>query len=263
MSRANFLHYTTVRSENALSTDPLVQAEVLYASGIEPSRANSIVGTMEYMAPEVMVLFGHKILHKDGYTRAIDFWSLGIMIYKLLTGVEPYPALSQDTFAAAFPPHLAKYDSYKEAYVSFFGVVDYSVGSGILNATSRSFIKGLLQFHADNRLGYNVTDIQVGFDALMKHPFFGNINWDLLETKKFPPPYLPNQEMLDLNSNEETDQPKSLCELLVEANKPHWCEEFISASPTNALRQLQVNAKDQHCFSMWYYVGSMIDENQH
>ena len=50
-----------------------------------PSRTKSLVGTIEYLAPEVAILFADRKLHADGYTRSIDFWSLGVMIYKMLT----------------------------------------------------------------------------------------------------------------------------------------------------------------------------------
>lgn len=40
------------------------------------------VGTPSYFAPE--------ILQGNGYTKAVDYWSLGILLYILLSGCAPF-----------------------------------------------------------------------------------------------------------------------------------------------------------------------------
>lgn len=50
---------------------------------IGPSEtANDPFGTVGYAAPE--------ILKKNSYTKSIDLWSLGVIIYCLLSGVLPF-----------------------------------------------------------------------------------------------------------------------------------------------------------------------------
>ena len=44
--------------------------------------AFSLCGTPEYLAPE--------ILYKEGYGKAIDWWTLGCIIYELITGMPPF-----------------------------------------------------------------------------------------------------------------------------------------------------------------------------
>ncbi len=46
------------------------------------TKTTSFCGTAEYMAPEIVL--------KMPYTRAVDWWSFGAMIYEMLTGLPPF-----------------------------------------------------------------------------------------------------------------------------------------------------------------------------
>ena len=231
------------------------------ASPAAPSRSRSIVGTLEYMAPEVLILFGKRKLHKDGYTGAIDFWCLGIMIYKLLTNEEPFTTnYSCEVLQSILPTHLSKYSNYHEAFDDLFGIVNYDVRDGVLTEHARSLLRGLLEFKADARLGYNAEDLQIGFNELMNHPFFGSIDWSLLEAKQLPPPYVPEEEVLDIIRHDRYPA-KSLTEMLRDANKAHWCEEFNPpSSPAPNRVRMRIPVEDQIFFQQWYYVKPVAEE---
>ena len=48
---------------------------------------NTFCGTYEYMAPEVV--------KEDPYSKAIDVWSLGVLLYEILHGYSPFRVYNQ------------------------------------------------------------------------------------------------------------------------------------------------------------------------
>ncbi len=48
----------------------------------------SFCGTAEYMAPEIIL--------KESYSKAVDWWSLGVIIYEMLVGLPPFYTTNKD-----------------------------------------------------------------------------------------------------------------------------------------------------------------------
>ncbi|AET41290.1 serine/threonine protein kinase SCH9 Ecym_7473 [Eremothecium cymbalariae DBVPG len=125
-------------------------------------RTNTFCGTTEYLAPELL-------LDETGYTKMVDFWSLGVLIFEMCCGWSPFFA-----------------DDNQKMYQKIaFGKVKFP--RDVLSPEGRSFVKGLLNRNPKHRLGA----IDDGRE-LKAHPFFNDIDLEALGQKKIPPPFKPH-----------------------------------------------------------------------
>ncbi|KAG8632121.1 hypothetical protein KVT40_001261 [Elsinoe batatas] len=122
---------------------------------------NTFCGTTEYIAPEVL-------LDEQGYTKMVDFWSLGVLVFEMCCGWSPFYA--EDT-----------QQMYKNIA---FGKVRFPRDA--LSVEGRNFVKGLLNRNPDHRLG-----AKGDADELMAHPFFSDVDWAALGRKSLKPPFKP------------------------------------------------------------------------
>ena len=76
----------------------------LSKQGINNNITKSFCGSIAYLAPEV--------LNKQGHTRMIDWYLLGLLIFELLTGAPPYYNHSRETLFENIKKATLKFPNY-------------------------------------------------------------------------------------------------------------------------------------------------------
>jgi len=194
---------------------------------VRKRRTKSFVGTLAYMAPEVILLAAKKLPNPVGYTAAVDWWSLGCTVFKLLTGKEPFRLLPFDTVCKRMPALLVKM-SYPDTFTVLFGAVDLHGNRDLICPAAADIISRLMEFDAGKRLGSG-TDEHDNIKSLMNHQFFTGIDWDAIDSCTAEPPYLPEREVRDLVVPDHEPDPTiktpklfTLDEMLVRCGKGAW-----------------------------------------
>ncbi|KAF2787967.1 hypothetical protein K505DRAFT_315742 [Melanomma pulvis-pyrius CBS 109.77] len=148
----------------------------------EDTTCRSFLGTVEYMAPEV-------ILGVE-YGMAVDWWSLGALGFDLLTGAPPFNGNNNAKI--------------QEKIVKQKLVLPYYLGPDAKDLLTR-----LLRKEPKKRLGANMPkDLQ----TIKAHRFFKKIDWKKLEARELEPPIQPlitDPELAENFATDFTDLPLS------------------------------------------------------
>lgn len=144
----------------------------------EDSHCNSILGTIEYMAPEVIT--------GSNYDFAVDWWSLGAIGFDLLTGAPPFQGANH----AKIQQNILK----QKLQLPYF-----------LGPDAKDLLTRLLRKEPNKRLGNNMPK---DLDTIKQHRFFKKIDWKKLAKREMEPPLKPlitDPELAENFAKEFTD----------------------------------------------------------
>jgi len=177
VSGMEYLHahgviYRDLKPENLLlshkghivMTDFGLSKEGLHA---EDSRTATFCGTPEYLAPE--------IIKGEDYTKSIDWWSVGTLIYEMLTGLPPF------------------YTDDEENMYHKIMTADIDFSKPLFTSEAKDIISKFLNRDPLLRL-QDPQDIKT-------HPWFKNIDWVKLQKLEINPPFIPSVKSADDVSN--------------------------------------------------------------
>jgi len=147
-------------------------------------------GTPGYTAPEVVL--GHY------YDEIVDYFSLGVMIYRFLCGKKPFQSTRRhhggDQKDDKQRNQTAELDRNVVEMEPAFPLEYFS-------ANARSLVKGLLCKDPRKRLGAN------GINEIKQHPWFDLADFGLLEAGYLNPPFIPSLDEIHAEGQQNIGRP--------------------------------------------------------
>lgn len=151
-------------------------------------RTQTFCGTLEYMAPEMM--------QNKNYSDSVDWFSFGILLFEMLSGINPFKDENQAAVdPEELPKHIEKILGTEDALLKKYE------DKTSFSPEAHDLLEKLLRFDPEKRIGCR----DPGVIEIKQHPFFKDIDWDLIERKGMVAPFVPEikEGKLDVSNIEK------------------------------------------------------------
>lgn len=132
----------------------------------------TLCGTPDYLAPEVVT--------GDGHDYGVDWWTLGILVYEMLTSNTPFQDDDPMKVLNKIIHHHFKTPNYVEV------------------RSARKLIRAFLQPESGNRLGMSRHGVRKGVEKIKNHSYFRDVkelgskfDWEALANQTMIAPFIP------------------------------------------------------------------------
>ena len=161
--------FTFLSPDNVLlASDGHIKLDYVFCNGLN-DKPDYLVEMIEYVSPVY--------LKKNTFTRTSDYWSLGIILYRLAVGYTPFGCESASTTVQSILARTVEFPDFIE------------------DRSFKDLVRILLGARKDTpALGSSLDDAEI----IMGHPFFTGLDWDRLRRKEYVPPYIPSVETVPL-----------------------------------------------------------------
>ncbi|CAG9330353.1 unnamed protein product [Blepharisma stoltei] len=177
--------YRDLKPENVMIDDEGYPKLIDFGTAkIVSGRTYTILGTPHYMAPEIII--------GKGYGIAVDYWSLGIMLYEFICGCVPFGNDEEEPYEI--------YEKILERRILFPPWLNKNVGV-------RSVIEQLLSKNPAMRHGGSIENLKA-------NAWLASIDWEKLLDKLLPTPYIPELPDLDKEIEKAIKNPKTIENIL-------------------------------------------------
>eukprot|EP00930_Biecheleria_cincta_P075998 TRINITY_DN631_c0_g1_i1.p1 TRINITY_DN631_c0_g1~~TRINITY_DN631_c0_g1_i1.p1 ORF type:complete len:767 (-),score=194.45 TRINITY_DN631_c0_g1_i1:168-2468(-) len=157
-------------------------------------------GTPDYFAPELIASKGHNL--------AVDWWTLGILTFELMSGHPPFESATPMQIYSKVQKGINKVTFPKK-----------------LKGNAETLIKGLCHATPSERLPMK----KGGTQNIKKTPWFAEFRWEEMETFQIDPPYKPTvkskKDIANFSANKEDMPPQ----VPYKDPKTGWDKDFATS----------------------------------